>query len=104
MTEIWKEIIDYPNYKISSHGKVKNIRTGKILTAKSLDDGFIRLRLTNYEGRKMYRLHLLIYKTFFPDIVGKYRVIHKNGNKLDNNIANLEMKKLKTNNKPIKNI
>lgn len=30
-TEEWKNIKDFPNYIVSNYGKIKNIKTGKII-------------------------------------------------------------------------
>jgi len=88
--EIWKNIEDAPNYMISNFGKVKNIKTGRIL--KNSVDKYGYLKVSLMQGNKMLqkRVHRLVAKAFVngeaPDLI----VNHKDGNKLNPHFLNLE--------------
>lgn len=103
MEEIWKDINGYENeYQISNLGNVRSldkkvncgynsfaIKNGKVLKLhQSLKYKYIMLSSNNKQ--KMYRVHILVAKAFIPNPQNKTQVNHKNGNKLDNRVENLE--------------
>ena len=58
--EIWKKIKAYPNYEISSLGKVKNLNTNQNMKLRKRDDGYIDVGLTKNGEQKMnYYIDLL---------------------------------------------
>lgn len=89
--EIWKNIKDFiqeaENYKISSYGRLKNLNenfvTGSISSA-----GYIKL----YIGKNInkYYAHILVALAFIPNPEKKKFVNHKDGNKQNNKLSNLE--------------
>jgi len=93
--EIWKTIIgEYSNYEISSHGRIKNKTSGKILNITSKLQGFYRVNLRNKKKRKGFLIHKLVDKYFLPEYKGKYIVEHVDGNKTNNNVNNLKRIKI----------
>lgn len=87
MKEIWKEITGTDGkYLVSSTGRVKNAKTGRILVASPNHNGYLRLRL----GRgKDYRVHRLVAEAFIPNPDNKPCVDHINTIKDDNRVENL---------------
>lgn len=91
MKEIWKDIKGYEGlYQISNLGKIKNIKRKKIRKCNLNDKGYYVLMLSKYLIKKTYRLHRLIAVNFIKNIFDKPCINHKDGNKLNNNINNLE--------------
>ena len=90
MDEIWKDLTRYPNYQVSNIGNVRNKRTGNLLTAKLGRDGnYLSVYLCQDGVENTQRVHRLVAEAFLgehPDLV----VNHKDGNKLNNHIDNLE--------------
>lgn len=88
--EIWKECAGYPEYEVSSQGRVrKGTRISKQTTANT---GYKVLSLAKGEGRKTEQVHRLVMLTF-GNLDGPSRqdfVLHRNGNKLDNRLSNLQ--------------
>lgn len=90
--EEWRPVKDYPNYVISSIGRIMNIRTQRLL--KSYQDnsgGYECISLWRNNQGKTYRIHQLVYSNFYNDfdLLG-YVINHKDGNKLNNAKENLE--------------
>lgn len=90
MKEIWKNIEGYEGYyKISNLGKVNSLRNKKILKPY-LSDGYYRVTLCVNGNRKIYKIHRLVAKSFVLNTHNKLHVNHMDGNKINNNIDNLE--------------
>jgi hypothetical protein len=73
-------------YKIDDHGRVLNISTGKYLKPHKGNHGYLTVSI----DRKTTLLHRLIASAFIPNPEGKRTINHRDGNKLNNSIDNLE--------------
>ena len=87
---MWKIISDFPNYEVSDIGEVKNIKTGKCLKPKKSRYGYLRVTLCNDGFQKTMGIHRLVAIAFIPNPNRKPTVNHKNEEKTDNRIENLE--------------
>lgn len=91
-----KEIKDFPNYYISTEGKVfsKNGRWNKSL--KELKqytnklNGYCYVCLVKDNKKFNKRVHKLVAETFLTNNKKQFEINHKNGIKTDNNVENLE--------------
>jgi len=87
--EIWKEIpfdiINISNYFVSNFGRYKNNK-GEIKTDYLYNSGYKRISI----NKKSYLLHRLVALTFLENPDSKEMVNHKDGNKLNNSLDNLE--------------
>ena len=91
MTEEWRKVSGFEKcYEVSSLGRLRNIRTGKILRSKELRGGYVVDILCDNNRRKTVRRHRLVAEAFIPNPDNKPEINHKNGNKADNAISNLE--------------
>lgn len=86
---LWATIPDFPNYEISTHGDVRNIRTQLILKPFVTKLGYSQVILRNYLGGKVHQVHRLVAVTFISNLENKYFVIHIDRIKTNNNIKNL---------------
>lgn len=89
--EYWKEIRDYPKYEASNLGRVRNKNTLHILMAPiNSRTGYHNVGVMNNNGQRTVCVHKLIAETFLGDRPLKHDVNHIDGNKLNNEISNLE--------------
>ena len=88
MEEIWKPYPEDPRYLVSNTGFVKGPK-GHILSG-SITNGYYRIGLYNGKNKKYEFVHRIVAKTFIPNPENKPIINHKDGNKLNNNIDNLE--------------
>ena len=86
----WRKINGFPRYSVSDEGQVRNDLTGRILKTQPDRFGYLRLGLSNENGRSKKYLHRLVAETFVPNSGGKPEVNHKDGNKLNCSASNLE--------------
>ena len=90
--ETWKDIQDYEGlYQISNFGRVKSLRSkGKFLNPLPSTSGYSKVQLyKNGKSRDSY-IHILVATAFLPKSDNKQEVNHKDGNKRNNNVENLE--------------
>lgn len=85
-----KIIISFPNYEIYSNGDVINITTNKKLSGSIGEHGYKYYRLTSEGKKKMQYAHRLVAEAFLPNPDNLPVVNHKDGNKLNNAVENLE--------------
>jgi hypothetical protein len=87
--EEWRVITEFPNYSISNLGNVLNTLTNKIMKLNK-KGGYYHIGLTNNNIRKTIKVHRLVAVYFIPNPENKPEVNHKNKNKFDNSLNNLE--------------
>lgn len=85
------------NYHISNHGRLKSVMkkdgAERLLNPTLMKDGYKRANM-KVQGRKMevYPIHRLVFNYFVgTQEEGEYFVIHKDGNKQNNHVKNLEL-------------
>ena len=93
--EEWKRMEIYGeqwNYEISSHGRIRNMKTGRIMKQNDNGTGYLQVHLSNYGLKKFFYVHRLVALTFIPNDnpQEKTQVNHKDENKYNNRIDNLE--------------
>ena len=86
----WKRIKDYPNYEVSRSGEVRNIKTGRILKHALNIRNYHFVNLCNENGPKSKVIHRLVAIAFIPNPENYPQVNHKDGNKINNHVSNLE--------------
>lgn len=87
--EDWKVIPGYGNYEVSSFGKVRNKKTGRILKPHG-KGGYLHVGLSSSGKGKSTSVHRLVALTFLENADNKAHVNHKDKNRSNNNINNLE--------------
>lgn len=86
-----KDIKGYEGkYAVTSCGKVWSYISEKFLSPRITQCGYYEVRLCNNVKAKQFRVHRLVAETYIDNPENKPEVNHKDENKLNNCINNLE--------------
>ena len=88
--ETFVKIEGFDNYEVSNLGKVRNIKSGRILKPSLHKNGYSRHFLCENNKRKHLYLHRIIATAFIDNPGEKPCVNHIDENKLNNDLSNLE--------------
>lgn len=80
----------YKNYIVTKEGSIISKYTGKQLYVHTNKKGYQFVRMYVDGIAKTYLVHRVIAEVHIPSMVGKYEVNHKDGNKANNAVWNLE--------------
>lgn len=91
MNAVWKDVIGYEAIlQVSNLGRVFSKRTNKVLKPTVNKKGYVTLS-TRVGGKAVcFRVHRLVALVFIPNADGKLEVNHKDLNKQNNTVFNLE--------------
>lgn len=90
MGDMWSKIKGFPNYSVSDDGKVRNDRRGKPKALNKRPDGYLGVDLYGNGHRTTAKVHRLVGDAFLPNPDGLPQINHKDGNKYNNSVDNLE--------------
>ena len=90
MKEIWKQIDEFPNYSISNLGNVYSNISQKILKPTIDSNGYCIVGLFINGQQKKKKVHQLVARAFIENPFEYQQVNHKDENKQNNRVDNLE--------------
>ena len=99
--EIWKDIPEYKGkYQVSNFGRVKSLQRWSgtkyynreyiLNNYVNKKNGYVYVYLTKNNKSKNIRIHKLVAQAFIPNNNNYNQINHKDGNKLNNCVNNLE--------------
>lgn len=88
--EKWITIKHNSNYEVSNLGKIRNKKTKRILKPAISNKGYYMVALSNKCKSHTYTIHKLVMEHFNRCAFDNEVINHIDGNKLNNNINNLE--------------
>lgn len=90
--EIWRDVVNYEGlYQVSNLGRVKSLISKEKILKQNLDYyKYSYVQLWKDGIGKKIKVHRLVAETFIPNRQNKPQVNHKDGNKLNNHVDNLE--------------
>ena len=89
MSETWKVIHLNTNYEVSNLGRVRN-KKGLLLKPQKTEKGYLRVDLSKDGKTKHYKVHRLVASAFIPNKNNLPQINHKDENKQNNRVDNLE--------------
>lgn len=93
MEETWRPVPNYEDrYEVSSHGRIRSSYRGiiRILRQEHHYRGYLRIMLSRHQQTERFFMHRLIAQVFLPNPNAHPYVNHKDRNKENNRIDNLE--------------
>ncbi len=103
MSEVWKSITNFPNYKVSNLGRVKSIdrfvidkngltkfHKGRLLSLRNNPSGYKFVSLWKDNIEHSITVHRLVAQVFIPNPNNYPFINHKNKDRHCNNVDNLE--------------
>lgn len=97
--EIWKDVVGFEGlYQVSNLGRIKSLsknvgfyfRKEKILSNCYQNNGYLVVNLSKKTEVSRKSIHRLVAQAFIPNPERKAQVNHKDGNKQNNCVSNLE--------------
>jgi hypothetical protein len=85
---IWKNINGFESYQVSDCGKIRS--NGVIRSKKNCRAGYVNAHLYKNGKRKSIGVHRIVYETFIGPLKKGMSINHKDGNKENNTVKNLE--------------
>jgi len=89
IVEEWRVIVNDSNFEISNYGEIRNKTTMNTLKT-SLMGGYLSISLHLNNKKVILKIHRLVATCFLLCSDETYIVNHKDGNKKNNNVENLE--------------
>lgn len=92
MQEKWEHIAGYEDYLVSNFGRVKSLKKGSevILSLWTDTDGYLCINLWKDGKGQFFRVHRLVAAAFLDNKDNLPEVNHKDGDKTNNFVENLE--------------
>ncbi len=99
MKEIWKDVQNFEGlYQVSNLGRIKSFRKSTkygcqneyILKPSIANNGYAQVTLYNNTARHKFLVHRLIASAFIPNPDNLPQINHKDENRLNNCVSNLE--------------
>lgn len=86
----WKAFPEIPEYEVSESGEIRN-KYGKVLKVSKTNSGYLQTTLYAEKVKTKHRLvHRIVAITYLSNPENLPQVNHKDGNKLNNHVNNLE--------------
>ena len=100
MTEVetFVKVVGFEKYEVSNLGKIRNIKSGKILKPWLHNNGYLMHCLYKNNKSKNLLLHRIVATAFIDNPEEKPCVNHIDENKLNNDLSNLEWCTVRENN------
>lgn len=87
---IWKTTCECDKYEVDQNGNIRHKIRKQILTPRKNPSGYGYVCFVIGGKRKNFAIHRIVANAFIPNPSGLLEVNHKDYNKLNNSVSNLE--------------
>tara|TARA_B000000557_G_scaffold229679_1_gene201983 strand:- start:86 stop:511 length:426 start_codon:yes stop_codon:yes gene_type:complete len=89
--EEWRIVKTHPNYEVSNKGRVRRIGAKKVLALTTTTGDYYKVNMFGSDAKPTQRVNRIVALAFLgePPVKGMY-CHHKNHNRKDNRVENLE--------------
>jgi hypothetical protein len=96
----WITINGYPDYAVNNKGLIKSLRFNRLLSPSANNNGYLYVNLVKDRRKKSTAVHKLVIEHFgSPQPASNWVVDHKDSNKQNNELTNLEWVSISENTK-----
>src|SRR5206468_2287903 len=89
--DYWRLVPDYPDYAVSRRGEVRSLKRNKLLAQTRGERGYLAVNLYRDNEPRHFLVHRLVAAAFIGPIPPGMQVNHKDTDKTNNELANLEV-------------
>lgn len=86
----WKQVLEHPNYEVNSKGEIRHKIRKHILKPRSNKGGYMYVNFKINGKNTNFAVHRIVANAFLPNPNGYIEVNHKDYDKTNNCIKNLE--------------
>lgn len=86
----WRTVVEYDRYEVNELGQIRHKDRKKILTPRANRSGYMYVNFNIGGHRTNFAVHRIVANAFIPNPNNYPEVNHKNLNKADNRVENLE--------------
>ncbi len=95
---MWYNISGFPEYEITKNGKIRHKKFKKLKSIYINDSGYKMVSINRNAKSSPQRVHRLLALTFIPNLNKMPHINHKDGDKYNNDLSNLEWTNILLNN------
>ena len=88
--EIWKQVLEHPNYEVNQYGDIRHKKRKQKLKPRSNNGGYQYVNIKVDGKNTNFAVHRIVANAFIPNPNGYTEVNHKDYNRLNNCVDNLE--------------
>src|SRR4051794_37680931 len=90
-SDFWRTVPGFPNYQVSRNGEVRSLVRNKLLAQVKSKRGYLLVNLYRDGRPKNFLVHRLVVTAFLGAIPLGRQVNHRDGDKSNNCVENLEV-------------
>ena len=86
----WRDVKEYDHYEVNQFGEIRHKKRKQVLKPRSNNGGYLYVNFNINGIRTNFAVHRIVANAFIPNPKGYLEVNHKDYNKQNNNVSNLE--------------
>lgn len=86
----WRTVKEYERYEVNKKGEIRHKKRKRILTPRKNSGGYLYVNFNIKGERKNFAVHRIVANAFIPNPNGYLEVNHKDYDRTNNNVDNLE--------------